>query len=162
MPSDGTKIYDLNEARAKIRAFCLYRERSHSETAQKLKSYGLIPEVIDTLLSELIQERYVDEERFARAYVRGKFKIKKWGRQKIKQGLYQHDLSDYILKKAFSEIDPDAYYNQVLRLCEKRWPLLKGKDDYQRKQKLRAYLYRQGYESDLINEALKDFDFTNN
>lgn len=150
------KIYDLNEAREKIRAYCLYRERSQKETRDKLLSYGLLPETVDALLSELIQERFVDEERFARAFVRGKYSLKKWGRQKIKQALYGHQLSDYVLRKAFSEIDAAKYYQNLIYIAEKRWPLTKAPNEFQRRQKLKAYLLRQGYESDLIREALID------
>lgn len=156
MKNSSSKIYDLNEAREKIRAYCLYRERSQQEVNAKLESYGLIPEVRDTLISELIQERYLDEERFARAFVRGKYKIKKWGRYKIKQALYPHKLSEYVLKKAFSEIDPDLYYRNLLQVCEKRWPLSKGANAYQRKLKLRAYLQNRGFESDLVQEAIRE------
>ncbi len=116
MPSQSGKIYDLNEAREKIRAYCLYRERSQKEVREKLLSYGLLPEITDELLTELIQERYLDEERFARAFVRGKYSIKRWGRIKIKQALYPHSLSEYVLRKAFEEIDPDKYYANLLHV----------------------------------------------
>lgn len=158
MPDNNSKIYDLNEARDKIRAYCLYRERSQTETRDKLLGYGLLPEIADTLLSELIQERFVDEERFARAYVRGKYRIKRWGKTRIKQGLYPHKLSDYVLRKAFSEIDPDQYFENLQYLAAKRWPFTKAKNDYQRRQKLFAYLMRQGYESDLIREVIEELN----
>lgn len=155
MPADPKKIYDLDEAREKIRGFCLYRERSQKEVRDKLYTYGLLPDTVDLLLSELIQERFLDEERFARAYVRGKYRIKKWGRFKIKQSLYPHQLSDYVLKKAFTEIDPDLYFQNLLELVEKRWPLTKGQNQYQRRQKLRYYLQNRGYENDLVLEAMQ-------
>jgi len=158
VPDNNSKIYDLNEARDKIRAYCLYRERSQTETRDKLLGYGLLPEIADTLLSELIQERFVDEERFARAYVRGKYRIKRWGKTRIKQGLYPHKLSDYVLRKAFSEIDPDQYFENLQYLAAKRWPFTKAKNDYQRRQKLFAYLMRQGYESDLIREVIEELN----
>jgi len=158
VPDKNSKIYDLNEARDKIRAYCLYRERSQTETRDKLLGYGLLPEIADTLLSELIQERFVDEERFARAYVRGKYRIKRWGKTRIKQGLYPHKLSDYVLRKAFSEIDPDRYFENLQYLAAKRWPLTKAKNDYQRRQNLFAYLMRQGYESDLIREVIEELN----
>jgi regulatory protein len=148
------KIYDLNEAREKIRGFCLYRERSQKEVRDKLYSYGLMSEVLDTLLSELIEERYLNEERFARAFVRGKCYQKRWGRFKIKQGLFSHDLSDYILKKAFQEIDPDLYFQNLQYVAERRWPLTKGKDKHERQQKLQVYLYNRGYENDLVHEVI--------
>lgn len=155
MTKSSAKIYDLDEAREKIRAFCLYRDRSQREVADKLGSYGLIPEVKDTLISELIQERFLDEERFARSFVRGKYKIKKWGRYKIKQALYRHQLSDYVLRKAFTEIDPELYFKHLEQVAEKRWPLTKAKDQFQRKLKLRAYLQNRGYESDLVQEVIE-------
>lgn len=157
MADRSKHIYDLNEAREKIRAFCLYRDRSQQECRDKLYSYGLNSDTIEILLSELIQERFVDEERFARAFVRGKYSIKKWGRYKIKQALYPHSLSDYVLKKAFTEIDPEKYWLNLMQVCEKRWPLTKGKDEYLRKQKLRAYLQARGYEADLVQEAMREF-----
>ena len=152
--SNPKHIYDLKEAGEKIRGFCLYRERSQQECRDKIYSYGFHSDAVENLISELIQERFLDEERFARAFVRGKFSIKKWGRYKIKQALYPHHLSDYILKKAFSEIDPEKYWQNLERLTEKRWPLTKGKDEYIRKQKLRVYLQMRGYESDLVQEAI--------
>lgn len=158
MTDSRGKIYDLNEAREKIRGFCLYRERSQKEAREKLLSYGLLPDIADTLLSELIQERYVDEERFARAFVRGKYKIKRWGRGRIKQALYPHQLSAYVLKKAFTEIEAEPYYANLQYLAEKRWPLTKAANTYQRKQKIFAYLLRQGYEGDLIKDVLDDLE----
>lgn len=155
MDNGRAKIHDLEEAREKIRAYCLYRERSQKEVSDKLQSYGLIPAVRDVLLSELIQEGYLDEERFARAFVRGKYKIKKWGRYKIKQALYPHRLSDYVLKKAFSEIDPELYFQNLISVAEKRWPLTKATNSFQRKLKLRAYLQNRGFEGDLVQEALE-------
>jgi len=152
--NDSKHIYDLNEAREKVRGFCLYRERSQQESRDKLYSYGLNSDTVEILLSELIQERFVDEERFARAFVRGKYSIKKWGRYKIKQALYPHSLSEYVLKKAFTEIDSEKYWRHLMQLTEKRWPLTKGKDEYIRKQKLRVYLQMRGYESDLVQEAI--------
>jgi len=155
--NDPKHIYDLNEAREKIRGFCLYRERSQQECRDKLYTYGLNTDTIEILLSELVQERFVDEERFARAFVRGKYSIKRWGRYKIKQALYPHHLSAYVLKKAFTEIDADKYWRNLMHLTEKRWPLTKGKNEYIRQQKLRVYLQARGYESDLVREALAEF-----
>src|SRR5690606_19696103 len=109
MNSRSSKIYDLEEARNRIKAFCTYRERSQREAREKLTSYGLIPPVVDELLVELIQENFLNEERFAKAFVRGKFYIKKWGRNKIKNELYRHELSTYVLNRALEEIEDGAY-----------------------------------------------------
>ncbi|MDZ7848540.1 MAG: regulatory protein RecX [Owenweeksia sp.] len=124
------KEYDLNEVRLKIRVYCSYRERSQTEVRDKLYGYGLIPLAVEELLTELIQENFLNEERFARAYVRGKFGIKKWGRQKIRQGLYRHHLSDYILEKAFSEIDDEIYEKALRDLIVKKKSKIKGMTDF--------------------------------
>jgi regulatory protein len=107
---------------------------------------------------ELIQENYLNEERFARSFVRGKFRIKKWGRIKIKQELYPHELSDYVLKKAFSEIDEDQYIETLEQLREKKENELKTKNPWHRKKQLAVWLMNKGYESDLVWELLNRKD----
>lgn len=149
------KIYDLDEAREKIRAYCAYRERSHWEVGEKLRSYGLIEEVVNQLVSELIQENYLNEERFARSFVRGKFRQKKWGRQKIRQALYQHRLSDYVLRQAFSEIDEETYLKTLRELSAKKEASLNDRNTFVRRRKLAAYLIRKGYESDLVWDLIR-------
>jgi regulatory protein len=156
MKPKANKIYDLEEAREKIRAYCAYRERSHKEVGEKLRSYGLIEDVADQLLSELIQENFLNEERFARAFVRGKFNQKKWGRQKICQALYRHQLSDYVLNKAFAEIDEEVYLSTLKELCTKKEAALKDKNIYVRHRKLADYLIRKGYESDLVWDLIRN------
>lgn len=150
------KVYSLNEAREKVRAYCVYRERSHREVSDKLREYGLYSEASDQLLSELIEENYLNEERFARAFVRGKFNQKKWGRQKIRQALYLHQLSDYVLKKAFSEIDEDEYLITLKLLLAKKGRNLREQNVYIRQRKLADYLIRKGYESDLVWDLIRD------
>ena len=150
------KIYDLDEARQKIRAYCVYRERSHKEVADKLHEYGLIEEVAGELISELIQENYLNEERFARSFVRGKFQQKKWGRQKIRQALYHHNLSDYILKQAFAEISEEDYQATLEGLFNKKEASLKDRNIYVRRRKLADYLIRKGYESELVWDLIRN------
>lgn len=133
----------------------MYRDRSQKEARDKLYTYGLITLVVDELLSELIQENFINEERFARAYVRGKFRIKKWGRNKIKQGLFTHRLSDYVLKKAFSEIDDQEYINTLEKICAKKRSEIKLKNEFQKNGKLAQWLISRGYESDLVWDLIK-------
>lgn len=149
------KVYDLQEAREKIRAYCLYRERSHHEVEAKLSEYGIIPDVAQQLISELIEENYLNEERFARAFVRGKFKIKKWGRIRIRQALYPHQLSDYILKQAFTEIDEDLYEQFLHEAMEKKQRSIKDKNPFVRKRKLADYLISRGYEPDMVWDLIR-------
>lgn len=157
MAKDQQNEYNLDEAREKIRAFCAYRERSQREVAEKLFEFGLFEETRNQLIAELIQENFLNEERFARAYVRGKFRIKRWGRKKIEQGLYYHHLSDYVLRKAFSEIDEQAYQQTLQALIDKTWRNTRMKDDFKRKGKVAAYAIRRGFEPELVWEVLKGF-----
>ena len=150
------RIYDLNIARERIRKYCVYRDRSHAEVTSKLYDYGLIPEVVNELLAELIQENYLDEERFARSFVRGKFRTKKWGRQKIRKALYPHKLSDYVLNAAFSEIDDEEYLSCLRDLMEKKDRSLRDTNQYVRRGKLAAYLIRKGFESELVWDLIRN------
>lgn len=151
---ESNKIYDLEIAKEKAQQFCAYRERSQKEVKEKLESYGLIPQVVDEIVMGLIQNNFLNEERYARAYVRGKFRIKKWGRNKIKQGLYFHKLSEYVLKKAFQEIDDEEYIKTLNQLMEKKSKLLKEKNPYLKNRKIAHWLISRGYENDLVWDAI--------
>ena len=151
----ANKVYSLDEAREKIRAYCLYRERSHKEVTDKLYDYGLVELAVGEIITQLIQEKYLDEERFARSFVRGKFHQKKWGRQKIRHALYPHKLSDYILRKAFSEIDDEEYLQVLKVLYEKKEASLKEKNAFVRRSKIANYLIRKGYESDMVWDLIR-------
>lgn len=155
MEEKPKKQYSIQEAREKIRAFCAYRERSQYEVRNKLYEYGLYTDAVNEEISALIQENFLNEERFARAYVRGKFLIKKWGRIKIRQGLYPHQLSDYILKKAFSEIDEDLYFETLREIIDKKSREVKLKNEFQRNGKIAQYAMSRGFEPDLVWEIVK-------
>lgn len=157
MDKDQKKVYDIDEAREKIRAFCAYRERSQREVSDKLYEYGFYEETRNELISELIQENFLNEERFARAYVRGKFRIKHWGRKKIEQGLFYHQLSDYVMRKAFSEIPENEYLQTLEQVIEKSWRNTRLKDSFQRKGKVASYAIRRGFEPELVWEVLKGY-----
>ena len=158
MPDPQKKIYELDEAREKIRAFCDYRERSQVEAREKLFSYGLIPEVVDELLVELIQQDFLSEERFARAYVRGKFRIKKWGRQKIRTGLHRHGLSAYVLNKAFAEIDDKAYEETLDELLQAKYRDTRETNVFRKKGRVARWLISRGYEPDIVWDKLRELD----
>ncbi len=149
------KIYDLSEAREKIQAYCAYQERSHRQVEEKLQSYGMGEEASGVLLVELIQENFLNEERFARAFARGRFRIKHWGRNKIRQHLKHHRISDYALKKAFSEIDEADYQRTLEDLAQKKWEATRLRNSFNRKGKVAQYLISRGFEADLVWEVLK-------
>jgi len=148
------KIYDLHTAREKIQAYCAYQERCHMEVTIKLKSWGLIQEAIDLLIVELIQHNFLNEERYARSFARGKFRIKKWGKIKIRTALKKRDVYFKCIDLAMLEIDDKTYLNTLKKLLQKKNDVLKETNLYKRKMKLISYLVTRGYEYDLIHDAL--------
>ena len=154
------KIYDLREAKKKIEAYCAYRERCQKEVLDKLNGWGLIPEVADNILIELIQENYVNEERFATSFARGKFRIKKWGRRKITAELKQRNISDYCIRKALQEIPEEEYKMTMLNLMQQKSNAIRSANPWARKQKVFQYLVNKGYESNLVLDYMDDIDQT--
>ena len=148
------KIYDLHTAREKIQAYCAYQERCHMEVKMKLKSWGLIQEAIGLLIVELIQHNFLNEERYARSFARGKFRIKKWGKIKIRMALKKRDINFKCIDLSMLEIDDKTYLNTLKKMLQKKNDILKETNLYKRKIKLISYLVTRGYEYDLIHDAL--------
>uniref|UniRef100_UPI0040475AC5 regulatory protein RecX n=1 Tax=Algoriphagus sp. TaxID=1872435 RepID=UPI0040475AC5 len=148
------KNWSLVEARGKIETFCSYQERCLWELRRKLFEKGIQGEAIETILGELAASGFVDEERFARAYARGKFRIKRWGRNRIRQELKLRDISASIIQKGLSEIDGEEYFALLEREAEKKWEKTKEADAYKKRYLVTKYLLSKGFESDLIQEAM--------
>ncbi|MBS1616367.1 MAG: RecX family transcriptional regulator [Bacteroidetes bacterium] len=136
--------------------FCQYQERSQQEVRDRLYLLGFHQDSVEYLISELIKLDLINEQRFALAYARGKFRIKHWGKQKIIQGLKRHRISEYLQKKALQEIDLNEYFATALHLATKKWEQIEGSLNrpLPAQQKLRSYLLQKGYESTLIRELL--------
>ena len=120
----------------------------------KLKSWGLIQEAIDLLIIELIEFNFLNEERYARSFARGKFRIKKWGKLKIRLALKKREVYFKCIDLAMLEIDDKTYLNTLKELLEKKNDILKETNLYKRKMKLINYLVNRGFEYDLIHDAL--------
>lgn len=139
----------------KNKAVLRYQERCHSEVRNKLYGFGLNTEEIEMLISTLIQENFLNEERFALAFAGGKFRIKKWGKAKIKQALNFKKISPYCIEKALKSLDDTTYEKNFEKLADIKWLSLKAeKNKYIKQTKLRRYLMGKGYESGLITEFL--------
>ncbi len=145
--------YSIDEVKQKMARYCAYQERSHYQVEKKLREMGMIPEAIDAVMLFLIQENFLNEERFARAYVRGKFYQNRWGKQKIIQGLKQHQIHANLIASALTEIDETDYKKTIEELIEKKSRLLKG-NSYQAKQKIVRYLIQKGYKYEEFGEVL--------
>lgn len=148
--------YSLLEAKQKLEAYCAYQERCELEIRKKLNSWRMYAEDIEILIADLIVNRFLNEERFAEAYVSGKTNIKRWGRIKIKQELKLRKISDYSINKAINAIDSEVYWNNLLHLTEKKIALTKEKDSYKKRAKVYSFLASKGYETDLIKEAYQE------
>ena len=150
------KITDEKVALAKAEHFCAYQERAQQEVRDKLYEWGLWPDAIENIIVNLIGGNFLNEERFAKAYVQGKFKQKNWGRIKIKQGLKLKKIPDALLKKALATIDADEYMATIAKVLQKKAALLKEKSPYKRRYKLQQYAVGRGFEGDMVNDVLKD------
>ena len=150
------KITDVKLAFEKMSSWCGYQERCQQEARDKLYEFGLWPEAVEEIIASLITENFINEERFAKAYVRGKFRIKKWGRIKIKMGLKQKRISDSCIKTGMQEIDGDEYLVTLGNLIENKKRLLKSeKNKIQLKFKLMKFAQSKGFETDLVMGVLK-------
>ena len=147
----------FEKALQKIRHYCVYQERSHTEVKEKLYSLGLYKNEVETMLSQLVEENYLNEERYAIAFAGGKFRIKHWGRIKIKYELNKNNISSYCIKKALDSIDKNQYNKTLKTLFELKLKTVKTeKNTFTRNKKIFSYLLQKGFETELISELLQN------
>jgi len=140
-----------------ISHYCNYQERCHSEVRYKLVELGARGAELEQVLSELIEAGLLNEERFARSYVRGKYRNNRWGRKKIIQALMQKQVSEYCIRQGLKEIDEDEYMNSIHQLAIKKFKELRTERHAGiRKQKVLRYLLQKGFEYELSNEAISN------
>jgi len=148
-------LLDKKQALAKAESFCVYQERSQKEVRYKLVEWGMRGDELEEIITDLIINNFLNEERFAKSYASGKFNIKHWGRIKIKQGLKLKGVPDKILQKAIYSIDEDDYLQTIEKLAVKKAESLGENDPFKRKNRLMSYLQTKGFETDLILLVLK-------
>ena len=145
------------EAKLKAANYCAYQERTQQEVRDKLYSFGLYSDEVEDVLTDLITENYVNEERYARAFACGRFRLKHWGKRKITYALQQKRISSYCIDQALKEISDDEYESEIKKLINIKSSKLTG-EDYYIKNKTAQFLIGKGYESEivwsLINEIL--------
>lgn len=152
---NNNKYYSKEEALQKAKQYCAYQERCHSEVKEKLYSLGLYKKDVDELMAELISENYLNEERFSIQFAGGKFRIKQWGRIKIKYGLKQKQVSDYCIKKALASIPETDYLRTIQKLFDRKLKTLKGeKNIFIKKRKLQDHLIQKGFEHGLVMKMI--------
>ena len=147
---------DPATALKKAQSFCSYRERCQQEVRNKLYEWGSYPKEVEQIISQLISENFLNEERFAKAFASGKFRIKGWGRNKIRVMLRQLGLNDYCIRKGLDEIDEGEYRKYLERLIEKKARTVKEANEFKRKNKIAAFVAGKGFEGELVWEILND------
>tara|TARA_R100000935_G_scaffold55595_1_gene85702 strand:+ start:930 stop:1415 length:486 start_codon:yes stop_codon:yes gene_type:complete len=145
------KTYTVDEAKKKLEHYCAYQERCHKDVQKKLRDMRMIPEAIDQIIHHLITQNYLNETRFAQAFARGKFRTKKWGRNRIVRELKFRDISKYNITLALKEISETDYQKTFHELAEKRLRQLENETNLQKKKKkLADYLFYRGWEPNLV------------
>ncbi|WP_353149271.1 regulatory protein RecX [Chryseobacterium sp.] len=150
------KSLTFDEIKQKLVNYCVYQDRCHAEVEQKMREFLLIDEAKEEILLYLMKENYLNEERYTRSYIRGKFYIKHWGRNKIKMYLKQKQISEKMISSCFDEIDGDDYRNTIARIYEDYSSKQKGLQEYQKKSKTIKYLMSRGFEYEIIGEVIND------
>lgn len=145
------------QALQKLRHYCAYQERCHLEVKEKLYSFGLRKQEVEESISQLIEEDCLNEERFALQFAGGKFRMKQWGRVKIKYELKQKGVSEYCIRKAIQSIDEEAYQKTMHQLAAKKWKSIRGEgvNLYVKMSKTKNYLQQRGFEPLLIQQAIQ-------
>ncbi len=150
------KYLTKEQALQKAKHYCGYQERCHKEVKEKLYSLGLYKQQVEECISQLIEENYLNEERFAQQFAGGKFRMKQWGRVKIKYELKQKNVSEYCIKKGMKEIDETDYEKTLQKLAQEKWNTVKSeKNVFIKLRKTQDYLMQKGYEHELIKQALQ-------
>ena len=140
------KTYTITEATQHMERYCAYQERCHKEVQQKLKQMGMIPDAIDQIIHHLLQHNFLNETRFSQAFARGKFRTKKWGKNRIVNELKFREISKYNITIALKEISETDYQKTFHALADKRMKQIINEENLQKKRKkLADYLLYRGW-----------------
>jgi regulatory protein len=153
------KYFTQQEALVKAANYCAYQERCHTEIWAKLQEWGIYGDEANHIVLFLLENNYLNEERFAKAFAGGKFRVKKWGRSKIKRELKHRQISDFCIAIGLKEIDPEDYTKTLHEVLQKQIDKSKIKHPILLKQKVFQYAMQRGYESDIIQDVLKSMGY---
>ena len=154
MISKKDKAYTVVQIKAKMEYYCAYQDRCHYDVEKKMREFFLIPDARDEILLGLMSDDFLNEERFAKSYARGKFRIKQWGKKKIIQELKKRNISEYLIKVGLKEIEDSEYYNTIEKLIDRKKESISASNTYELEKKLISFMMNKGYEYELIREVL--------
>ncbi|MBL0342186.1 MAG: RecX family transcriptional regulator [Bacteroidetes bacterium] len=149
------KVHTLKTALERLRKYCAYQERTQQEARDKFYDLGLHQKEVEQGVVVLIEEGFLNEERFAIAFAGGKFRIKQWGKNKIKDALRARKISEYCIRKAMAIIDDSEYFKVLEKVVAAKSKLVKEKNVFKRNYKIAQYAMSRGFEQDLIWDLLK-------
>ena len=156
MEPNSHRTYSVTEAQNKLENYCAYQERCHKEIVEKLRGMNMIPQAIDLIIVHLIDNKFLNEERFACSFARGKHRIKQWGKIRIINELKFRKISKYNIDSALKEISLEEYSTTFHQLSERHWESIKERNLNKKKKKFCDFLLRKGFESQLIYEKIND------
>lgn len=148
------KSYSLEQALSRLQRYCTYQDRCHIEVERKLTEMRMIPQAKEQIIMSLIEDDYLNEERFALAFVKGKFRIKKWGKIRLKAELKKRQISKYLIKSALEQISEKDYLFTFEELANRKANSIKADSILLKKKKLADYLIYRGWESSLVNNKV--------
>jgi len=152
------KTFTVDEAKKKLEYYCAYQERCHDEVVEKLRSMRMIPEAIDLIVVHLLDHNFLNEERFACSFARGKHRIKYWGRIRIVKELKFRNISKYNIDTALREITQEEYLSNFHKLADTHWQNMHERNALKKRKKFCDFLLRKGFESNLVYEKAKDLE----
>lgn len=150
------KTYTFDEAQKRLERYCAYQERCHKEVRQKLIEMHMIPEAQDKIIVHLLEHNYLNEERFVEAFIRGKFRIKKWGKQRLQMELKRRDIHPTLIRRALNSLDIDEYWETFDRLANQKLESINESNLQKRRKKLADYLLYRGWESSMVYEKVRE------
>jgi regulatory protein len=151
-------VFSIKEALQKIESFCAYQERCHEEVVSKLRTMKMESDEIDQIMVHLIADNFINEERFACSFSRGKHRIKHWGKIRIVNELKFRNISQNLINIALKEITPEEYLETFHALAERHWESIREKNVLKKRKKFCDYLLRRGFESTLVYDKVKELE----
>ncbi len=151
-------VFSVKEAIQKIEYFCSYQERCHDEVISKLRTMKMDSDEIDQIMVHLIAENFLNEERFACSFARGKHRIKHWGKIRIINELKYRKIAQTLINSALKEITPEEYLATFHTLAERHWESIREKNSLKKRKKFCDYLLRRGFESNLVSDKVKELE----
>lgn len=153
-------VFTIKEAIQKIEHYCAYQERCHEEVEQKLRSMKMDSDEIDRIITHLINDNFLNEERFACSFARGKHRIKHWGKIRITNELKFRGINQTLINIALKEISPEEYYSTFDTLANRHWESIQETNSLKKRKKFCDFMLRRGFESNLVYDKVRDLEIS--